>query len=106
MKLAEAKKYQNFFKSSPSNINKGRYKSEEPKNALQKLQNIGNIRSTIKSYQIILELCLRLKKKKKKTRAEGIKILTPTQIHEKLLIEIPQVKVRDSSKIHKTNVGT
>ena len=54
MKLAEAKKYQNFFKSSPSNINKGRYKSEEPKNALQKLQNIGNIRSTIKSYQIIL----------------------------------------------------
>ena len=46
------------------------------------------------------------KKKQKKTRAEGIKILTPTQIHEKLLIEIPQVKVRDSSKIHKTNVGT
>ena len=34
------KKYQNVFKSSPNNINKGGYKSEEPKSALQKLKNI------------------------------------------------------------------
>lgn len=32
------------------------------------------------------------------THAEGIKILTPKQIHEKFLIKIPQVKAGDSSK--------
>ena len=32
------------------------------------------------------------------THAEGIKILTPNQIHEKFLIKIPQVKAGDSSK--------
>ena len=40
MKLEEAKKLQNVFKSNLNEISKGRYKSEEEKSALEDIKSL------------------------------------------------------------------
>ena len=64
MKLEEAKKLQNVFKSNLSEISKIRYKSEEQESALKIWKWFKNHEKLLLNYlMIILQLCLRLNTK-------------------------------------------
>ena len=64
MKLEEAKKLQNVFKSNLNEISKGRYKSEEQESALENIKLLFESReAVIKLLMIILQLYLRLNTK-------------------------------------------
>ena len=90
MKLAEAKKLKNVFKSNLHEISKGRYKSEEQESALKILNWYTNYEKLLLNYlMIILQLSLRLNKKQ---NMEVSKSLTPKQTLQRLPIALALVK--------------
>ena len=90
MKLEEAKKLKNVFKSNLHEISKGRYKSEEQESALKILNWYTNYEKLLLNYlMIILQLSLRLNKKQ---NMEVSKSLTPKQTLQRLPIALALVK--------------
>ena len=91
MKLEEAKKLKNVFKSNLHEISKGRYKSEEQERALKILNWYTNYEKLLLNYlMIILQLSLRLNKKQ---NMEVSKSLTPKQTLQRSPIALALVKV-------------
>ena len=90
MKLEEAKKLKNVFKSNLHEISKGRYKSEEQESALKILNWYTNYEKLLLNYlMIILQLSLRLNKKQ---NMEVSKSLTPKKTLQRLPIALALVK--------------
>ena len=91
MKLEEAKKLQNVFKSNLNEISRGRHKSEEKKRAF------GNTKLLYESREAVIKLfndysSIASEAKYKSIHGEGLKILTPKQMRQRLPIALAQVK--------------
>ena len=96
MKLEDAKEMQDIFKTHMNEISKGRFKSEGQKSALE------NFKPLYKSREAAIELfndySSVVSEAKYKTKyGEGLKILTPKQMLQKILIALPQVKAGNAS---------
>ena len=105
MKLQDAKKLQNIFKSNLNEISRGRFKSKEQKSALE------NIRFLYESRQAVIRLfndcsSIASEAKDKVKYGEGrtsdlatrLKILSPKQMLQRLLIALAQVKAGNTSE--------
>ena len=97
MKLEEAKKLQNGFKSNLNEISKGRYKSEEQESAVKNIKLPYNSQETVIKWfndcsSIISETKYRTK------HGEDLKILTPKQMLQRLPIALAQVKAGNTSE--------
>ena len=97
MKLAEAKKLQNVFKSNLNEISKGRYKSEVQESALK------TIKLFYKSREVVIKLVndyssIMSEAKCKTKYGEGLKILTPKQMLQRFPIALAQVKAGNTSE--------
>ena len=102
IKLAEAKNDQINFKSSLGKIKKGNNKkrSKEQKNALYNIDMLYKARNeAIKFYDDYSLMVSEAKNKaKNKTSGKGLKILTPKQLLQRLLIALAQVKASNNSE--------
>ena len=97
MKLEEAKKLQNGFKSNLNEISKGRYKSEEQESAVKNIKLPYDSQETVIKWfndcsSIISETKYRTK------HGEDLKILTPKQMLQRLPIALAQVKAGNTSE--------
>ena len=97
MKLEEAKKLQNGFKSNLNEISKGRYKSEEQESAVKNIKLPYDSQETVIKWfndcsSIISETKYRAK------HGEDLKILTPKQMLQRLPIALAQVKAGNTSE--------
>ena len=97
MKLEEAKKLQNGFKSNLNEISKGRYKSEEQESAVKNIKLPYDSQETVIKWfndcsSIISETKYRTK------HGEDLKILTPKQTLQRLAIALAQVKAGNTSE--------
>ena len=97
MKLEEAKKLQNGFKSNLNEISKGRYKSEEQESAVKNIKLPYDSQETVIKWfndcsSIISETKYRTK------HGEDLKILTPKQMLQRLPIALAQVKAGTTSE--------
>ena len=97
MNLEETKKLQNLFKSNLNEISRERYKSEEQKSVL------GNIKFLYESREDVIKLfndysSIISEAKYKSIHGDGLKILTPIQILQKLPTELAQVKAGNTSE--------
>ena len=87
MRLEEAKKLQNVFKSNLNKILRGRYKSGEEKSVLK------NIKLLYESWETVIKLfsnysSIVSEAKYKSIDEEGLKILAPKQMLQRLPIAI------------------
>ena len=88
MKLEEAKKLQNVFKSNLNQISKGKFISEEQKSTLENI--IYESREAfIKLFNDYSSIIFKAKYKSK--YGEDLKILTPKQMLQRLTITLAQV---------------
>ena len=97
MRLEEAKKLQNVFKSNLNKILRGRYKSGEEKSVLK------NIKLLYESWETVIELfsnysSIVSEAKYKSIDEEGLKILAPKQMLQRLPIAIAKVKAGNTSE--------
>ena len=97
MKLKEAIKLPNVFKSNTNGMSRGRYKSEEQKCALE------NIKLLQKSLKAVIKLFYDYSSvvsevKYKPIHGEGLKIITHKQLLQRLPIALTQVKGGTSKK--------
>ena len=97
MKLEEAKKLQNVFKSNLNEISKGRYKSEVQESVLK------TIKLFYKSREVVIKLVndyssIKSEAKCKTKYGQGLKILTPKQMLQRLPIALAQVKAGNTSE--------
>ena len=97
MKLEEAKKLQNGFKSNLNEISKGRSKSEEQESAVKNIKLPYDSQETVIKWfndcsSIISETKYRTK------HGEDLKILTPKQMLQRLPIALAQVKAGNPSR--------
>ena len=93
MKLEEAKnqKLQNIFKSCLNEISRGRFKSKELKSALENTKLLYESQeAVIKSFNNCFSMTSESKHKAK--YGEGLKILIPKQIPQRLLIALAKKK--------------
>ena len=93
MNLEDAKELQNIFKSNLNKISKARFKSIEQKRALE------NIKLLYESRQAVIKLfndysSIASEAKHKVKYGEGLKILNPKQMLQRLPIALPQVRSR------------
>ena len=94
MKLEEAKKMQNVFKSNLNEISKGRYKSEEQKSALQNLKLLKLQEAVIKLFNYYSSIAFEAKQKTIQGKAHPsdlilcLKLLTPKQMLQRLSIAL------------------
>ena len=91
MKLEDAKELLNIFKSNLHKISKGIFKSKEQKSPLE------SIRFLCKSRQVVIKLfndysSIASEAKHKVKYGEGMKILSPKQMLQRLPIALAQVK--------------
>ena len=91
MKLKEAKNLQNAFKSS-----RERFKSEEEKSALATITLLYKSRAVIKLFNDYSSIVCEAKYKS--ILGEGLKILTPKQMLQRLPIAFAQVKSVNTSE--------
>ena len=97
MKLEDAKELQNIFKSNLNEISRGRFKSKQPKNALE------NIKLLYESRQAVIKLfndysSIASEAKHKAKYGEGLKILTSKQMFQRFPIALEQVKAGNTSE--------
>ena len=97
MKLEDEKELQNIFKSSLSEISKGRFKSKE------QISTLENIKLLYESRQAVIKLfndysSISFEAKHKVKKGKGLKILTPNQMVQRLLITLAQVKACNTSE--------
>ena len=92
MKLEETKTLQNVFKSNLNKISRGRYKSEQLKRALLYKSREAVIQ-LFNDYSLIVS-----EAKYKSIHGEGLKILTPKQMLQKLPITPAQIKAGNTSE--------
>ena len=97
MKLEEAKKLQNGFKSNLNEISKGRSKSEEQESAVKNIKLPYDSQETVIKWfndcsSVISETKYRTK------HGEDLKILTPKQMLQRLPIALAQVKAGNTSE--------
>ena len=91
MKLEDAKKLQNVFKSNLNKILRRGHNSKEQKSVLE------NIKSLYKSQEAVIKLSnyyssIVSEAKYKSIHGEGLKILTPKQMLQRLPIALARVK--------------
>ena len=97
MKLEDAKELQNIFKSNLSKISKGRFQLEEQKSGSK------NIKTLYKSREKVIKLfddysSIISEAKYKTNHGEGLKILTPRQMLQRLPIALAHVKTDNTSE--------
>ena len=97
MKLEKAKELQNIFKSNLNEISRGRVKLKEQKSAM------GYIKLLYESRQAVIKLfndysSVASEAKQKAKYREGLKILTPKQMLQRLPIALEQIKAGDTSE--------
>ena len=97
MKLEEVKKLQNMFKSNLNEISRKRQELKEQKSALK------NINLLYKSQEAVIKLfndysSIVSVTKHKSIYGEGLKILTPKQMLQRLPVALVQVKVGNTSE--------
>ena len=97
MKLEEAKKLLNVFKSNLNEISRGRYKSEDQKGALKNIKLLyGSREAVIKLFNDYSSIGSEAKYKT--IHGEGLEILTPKQMLQRLLITLAQLKAGNTSE--------
>ena len=97
MKLEEAKKLQDIFKSNLNKISKGRFKSKEQKSALE------NNKLPYEWQKAVIKLLnyyflIASEAKHKAKYRKGLKILSRKQILQRLPIALAQVKASNTSE--------
>ena len=97
MKLEKAKELQNIFKSNLNEISRGKVKSKEQKSAM------GYIKLLYESRQAVIKLfndysSVASEAKQKAKYREGLKILTPKQMLQRLPIVLEQIKAGNTSE--------
>ena len=98
MKLEDAKELQNILKSSLKEISKRRLKSKEQKSALENLKLLYESRQAVnKLFNEYSSISSETKPKVK--YGEGIKILSPKQMLQRLSITLSQLKAGNTSEI-------
>ena len=99
MKLGDAKKLQVIFKSSLNQILKRRFKSKEQKGALKDIKLLQESREAI--IELLNEYCSIASETKHKAKyGEGLKILTPKEIVQRLPSALAQVKAGTHPKAY------
>ena len=97
MQLEEAKKLQNVFKLNLNEIWKRRNKSEDEQIALKTIKLLYESREGF--IKLFNDYSLTMSEVKYKTKhGEGLKILTPKQMLQRLLIALTQVKAGNTSE--------
>ena len=97
MKLEEAKKLQNVFKSNLNEISKGRYKSEEQESAVKNIKlPYDSQEAVIKWFNDCSSIISEIKYVTK--HGEDLKILTPKQILQRLPMALAQLKGGNTSE--------
>ena len=97
MNLEEAKKLQNVFKSYLNKISKGKHKSKEQKSVLENTKFLYKPReAVIKLFNDYSSVVSEVKYKS--IHGEGLKILTPKQILQRLSIALTQVRAGNTSE--------
>ena len=97
MNLEEAKKLQNVFKSYLNKISKGKQKSKEQKSVLENTKFLYKPReAVIKLFNDYSSIVSEVKYKS--IHGEGLKILTPKQILQRLSIALTQVRAGNTSE--------
>ena len=96
MKSEKAKKLQNVFKSNLNEISKGRFKPEEQQSALKNIKLVYESgEAAIKFFNDYSSI---ISEAKYKTRHEGLKMLTPKQMLQRLPIALAKVKASKTSE--------
>ena len=97
MKVEEKKNLQNVFKSNLNEISRGRHKSKEQKGASKNIKLLYESRETViklfNDYSSIVP-----EVKYKSIYGEGLKILSPKQMLQRLPIAVAQVKPGNTSE--------
>ena len=97
MKLEDGKELRNIFESNLNDILKGRFKSEEQKSVLKSIKLFYELRqAVIKLFNEYFLIGSQSKHKEK--YGERMKILTPKQMLQRLLIALAQVKAGNTSE--------
>ena len=97
MRLENAEELRNIFKSNLIKISKGRFKSEQQKSALE------NVKLLYKSRQVVFKFLnkyslIASESKHKAKYGEGLKILSPKQMLQRLPIDLAQAKAGNKSE--------
>ena len=97
MRLENAEELRNIFKSNLIKISKGRFKSEQQKSALE------NVKLLYKSRQVVFKFfneysLIASESKHKAKYGEGLKILSPKQMFQRLPIDLAQAKAGNKSE--------
>ena len=97
IKLEDGKELQKIFKTNLNEVSKERFKSGEQKSAFK------NIKLLYKSRQAVIKLfndysSISSETKYKIKYGEGLKILTPKQMIQRIPIALAQVKVGNTSE--------
>ena len=96
MRLEKAEEKRKEFKSNINEIIVGSKKSKDQIRTLKILEHFTNHKKKLLSHlMIIISLYLKLNKAK---RREGLKILTPKQILQRLPVSLAQVKAGNASE--------
>ena len=97
MKLEDAKKQHNVFKSNLNQILEGRYKLKKQKSALENIKLLDESRKVVIELFDEYSLIVSEAKHKAKDR-EGLKILSPKQMLQRLPIALAQIKASSTSE--------
>ena len=97
MRLENAEELRNIFKSNLIKISKGRFKSEQQKSALE------NVKLLYKSRQVVFKFLnkyslIASESKHKAKYGEGLKILSPKQMLQRLPIDLAQAEAGNKSE--------
>ena len=97
MKLEDARKLQVIFESNLNQISKASFKSKEQKRSLENIKLLYNSRQA--TIELLNEYSLIASETKHKAKyGEGLKILTPKEILQRLPIALAQAKAGDTSE--------
>ena len=97
MKLEDARKLQVIFESNLNQISKASFKSKEQKRSLENIKLLYNSRQA--AIELLNEYSLIASETKHKAKyGEGLKILTPKEILQRLPIALAQAKAGDTSE--------
>ena len=97
MKLEDARKLQVIFESNLNQISKASFKSKEQKRSLENIKLLYNSRQA--AIELLNEYSLITSETKHKAKyGEGLKILTPKEILQRLPIALAQAKAGDTSE--------
>ena len=97
MKLEDARRLQVIFESNLNQISKASFKSKEQKRSLENIKLLYNSRQA--AIELLNEYSLIASETKHKAKyGEGLKILTPKEILQRLPIALAQAKAGDTSE--------